>query len=968
MPTTSELAEILLETAPEHEGWSLVESSNAEGGYEDLLEWAREMTLSAWNMDFTVRRPQLGLVLLWLESEVVRRRGGEGTIWPILSDQQIVPWNTWVHSELFHGSGCATNKHRKLLEETARHFALRHTFGQEEGMHWFRLIYLQFGFTHDDAVKRLAGWLSGTAIHLPISVQRLLGGKDSGAKSFQNLWYSLRAFRLGNLSQALTESRMRESPWVLSEWCVDLICAAKKSKAQALDSGGKEASEVSFFTAPQLTWDLRHRPVFTTNLCNLQDRALDSSEYHFKTGDTILARLIKQADGSYHSDAGERIVLPAKPAVPLSLVEPVSGEIAAHDEVVLWDLQVEVSLYSAKSGLRLLPGENPKKGVELFLAASADVEIDPAPDTVVELPLGYRLHHLAKGWAGEISATLDGESIWSATMAAVNEADINGSAVLVRADTELDLRKDQWREGPPWKIEVSFKAPKDWTITTIRQRRTGEGGVDWVNLSGRLDSFEGLEWTEGGVASNRVKKSVAVTEIDCLKHLLFRVGIQSGGKRRTELVKTTVPCVGVFKWDEFGIPERNAFGNNLLLGDARRHTWSFALPKQTGEEEELKELQLREGNQIVGRVRSRPVRIPNLGGYGAPLRIFENPYQSQEVVMEVSPCVLDGGVLGPLTWAAEQDGFMIRSNYTDLGEDHRLLAWRSCEAGNVSVSDIPREILLAQDGGWLWQTDNQQPVHAVALFFRGTRLGSWFHHHTWSRAAIESRGANPGEIAAMISAWKAPILKADGDHFQTMAIWLSENLAAVLPVWLGKSAMPGPDGSLWPLPGLDLSWLSAVGDLLLDVLPDPDADEVGELVEALAPDHKGIEALNTALFALLEVCPILAARVVKCYLSEFATTEQSQLFRAQIPYVLANELDAIDRNQIGDNAGLDHEKHADKIAKRLEQLDGFWLRTTVPSFGSIPVLGSVVLSQAYRTLSKRRDYKLYCLSRWWNEL
>lgn len=64
MPTTSELAELLLETAPEHEEWSLVESSNAAGRFDDLLDWARGMTPFQWQVDFNIRRPQLGMVLL----------------------------------------------------------------------------------------------------------------------------------------------------------------------------------------------------------------------------------------------------------------------------------------------------------------------------------------------------------------------------------------------------------------------------------------------------------------------------------------------------------------------------------------------------------------------------------------------------------------------------------------------------------------------------------------------------------------------------------------------------------------------------------------------------------------------------------------------------------------------------------------------------------------------------------------
>jgi|GEM_PF-1531261 len=974
MPTTSELAEFLLETAPDHEGWSLVESPNSEGCFDELLDWARCMTLSIWNSDFSVRRPQLGLVLLWLESEVARRKGGEGTLWPILSDRQIVHWDAWVYGELFTGPGGATQKHRKLLEDTARFYGLRHTFGEEDGHNWYRLICLQFGFNHDDAVKRLAGWLSGNG--LQFSVQRLLGDADSGAKSFQHLWHSIRAFRLGNLSQKLTESRLQESPWVLSDWCADLIAAATKSKAQALELGDMEAAEVNFFTTPQLTWDLVHQPVFTVSLCNLQNLELEAKDYRFMAGEVILARLMKQEDGGYHSDAGEQIVLPAKSMVPLSLVDPVSGEIAAHDEAILWDVQQEASLYSIRKGFRFLQGEKPRTGVELFLLASADLEIRPGPDASADLPLGYRLHHLARGWSGEIAATLDGDPIWSASATASTEAGVSGNMVSAWVESELDLRNDRWRDGPPWNVEVEFKTPKDWAIASIRQRSSGEGGVEWVSVSVTIDSFEGLEWNGGGTLASRVKKVVPVTEIDCLKPLLFRVGVKSGDKRRTELVRAFVPCVGVFKWDELGIPKRNTFGNNLLLSDARRYTWSFSLPKQPGEDTDSSVFQIREGNLIVASVGSgsRPFRIPNLGGYGAPLAIVRDPYQSKDEIMEVAPCVLDGGMLGSVTWLEEAGGFVIRSSFTDLGDDHCLFAWQGTEDEGVSVSEISRAKLLPHEDGWLWQSDNSQRLHALALTYRGTRLGSWFHHGSWSRAAKESSNATPAEIAAMLRAWKAPILKEDGDHAHTMASWLRQHLTSVLPIWLGKSKRRGPGGIEWKMPSPDAAWLAAVGDLLLEALPNPDADEAGQLVEALAPDHRGVEALNIALWMLLNVCPILAARLVKVYLAEFVSDQDGRFFREQIPLLITNELDAIDRIQTDDRfpardrAVMDLDLRADLIAARVGKRSGYWLATTVGSLAAIEAKGTVTLSQAYRKLSKRQDYRLYCLSRWWNEL
>jgi len=465
MRSTQELADSLLQTAPEHEGWSIVESSDAEGSYEELLAWASGMTLSDWKTDHRIRRPHLGLVLLWLESEVARRKGGEGSLWPVLSNHENVAWHPWVRSELFNGPH-ATQQHRELLQRSARYFGLRHTFDEDEGHNWFRLIYLQFGFTHDDAVERLAPWLSGASQHLPISVQRLLGSGDPGALAFQQLWRSLRMFRLGNLPKAMLESRLRSNPWVLPEWCGDLVAAARRSSAQILEVADLDATEIPFFTAPRLGFSTSGTPYFTTSLCNLSEIGLESEEYELKTGGNVLARLIRQPDGTYFSDASEAIRLPIQPAVPLSLVGK-NGEIAGHDEAVLWDSMEEVSVYSKNTGLMVPPGQKIRSGVEIYLIASADIQIRPVPAEYIDLGLGYRLHRIASGWGDPLEAVLDDDTVWSSAIAPSSGA-AGLTEVTARFRATLDLRQGEWNDvPPPWNLPIQFHIPQGWSFVRL---------------------------------------------------------------------------------------------------------------------------------------------------------------------------------------------------------------------------------------------------------------------------------------------------------------------------------------------------------------------------------------------------------------------------------------------------------------------------------------------------------------------
>ena len=927
MPSTTELAEALLETAPEHNGWSLVESPNSNGRYQDLLAWASGFPVGRFFKESRDLPLQVGLVLLWLESEVARRHGGEGSLWPILSDRQIVQWDEFVHSELFFREGHATQTHRELLRRAAEYYSLRHTF-QEEGQQWYRLIYLQFGFTHDDSMQRLAPWLSGQG--LPISVQKLLEANDSGAQAFQQVWRSLRMFRLGNLNQAILESRLRNNPWVLPEWCADLVAAARRSIAQGLELADLEAAELRFFTAPQLSWSEHGEPFFTTSLCNLKELELESTDYQLKAGDHVLARLMRQADGSYHSDTGETITLPIESTVALSLVSN-DGQIAAHDEAVLWDPMEEITLYSIRRGAMIQPGERLRAGAEIFLIASGDVAIRPTPANSIDLGLGYRLHRIAAGWNGQLEALLDEDVVWTSTLGA--PAPHPGVAgISARFTQTLDLTANQWLNvSPPWRLPIQFHIPAGWNFTRLR----------WRRADGHL------------VELSEVPSHLTLTELDAVRTVVLRVRIASGLNHRTEVLRVPVPFVAAIRWTAEGKAHHHPPLRKLLLGEARRETWSFSLPDGNAGPRDPRLCSFVEGRMLHSRLKSRPSTLPDLGGYGAPLRVLEDPYVNSTPVLEITPCVLDNGVIGAVTWLPEENGFHIKSRFTNLGEEHRILVWHSAAEDKSVVKEIPREELAAKDDGWFWQCDAPPIIHGLAFMFRDARLGAWFNPQTWSAAAVNGSLGEPCHTAAMLRAWKAPLLQNEGRHFRNIVAWLRTRWAAVLPVWLALDEQTGPDSNAWQMPQMTIHWQATVNELLTASLPQPDAQSASEVVEALVPNANGINGLGEALWMLVDVCPILAARVSRVYLREFMNAAESQRF---FNLMLAC-------------SGLSvSEERAAEIGKIHGNRDGYWLQSTVPRWAALQQPNGGGIPDAYRLLSKSKDYRLYALGRWLREI
>lgn len=928
MPTTAELADLILETAPEHKGWSIVESPNASNHYEQLLEWAAEITVRSWRMDSRLRSPQLGLVLLWLESEVARRQGREGSLWPILSNQNIVPWCDLVHRELFNGAGNPTQIHRIILRDAAEHYSLRHSFDSEEGQNWYRLINLQFGFTHDDAVQRLAFWLSGQAP--PISVQELLESNDSGSMAFQQVWRSLRMFRLGNLSPEILEARLKSNIWVLPDWCGDLIEAARQSRAQNLEVEDLEAVEVKFFTPPHLVVPENEQPYFTTSLCNLDQLGLSADSYELKAGEQTIALLIRQEDSSYYNAGPEFIKLPTQPTIMLSLVSS-DGRIIEHNEAVLWNPIEEVTVYSQKTREMIPPGVRLRTGSGVYLIASSDVSLNPPPSESIDLGLGYGLHRIGQGWTGQLEGLLDEDVIWTTQAQVPVEANVVYGVTAHFTNTLNLYAHDGIHPDPPWSLPIRFHIPPGWQFVRLRWRRGDGRLIELPNLPGHL----------------------TLTESDAVKPVVLRVRITNGARFRTDVVRIPVPLIAALKWTQEGKPYRHPPDNKLITAEADQFAWSFNLPARNGELQDPRECSFLEGTLLHERLRTRPSTLPQLAGFGAPLHIVSDPYWENSSIMKVAPCVIDGGVLGSVKWNLEVGGFFINSRFTELGPDHRLTAWKTNMDGDSNVGAIPLEMLEQREGGWFWRPSEQIKLHAIALTFRGAKLGSWFDFR-WAQCLAGTLPGSIKETAALLRAWKAPLLHEDHNNSFSQAVaWFSNHWLEILPVWLSTNEMAAPDGENWPMPLSSPGWDAVVREFLFASFPNIDCQTSRELVDALAPGAHGAQAIGSAIWRMVDVCPILAARVAHIYLNEFVMQPERNVFFQR--FLLFSELDSTD-------------ERAEEIARKHGNRDGIWLKSNVPTFRKIERRGKAAIPYAFRILAKNQDFRLFALGKWLREI
>jgi hypothetical protein len=214
---------------------------------------------------------------------------------------------------------------------------------------------------------------------------------------------------------------------------------------------------------------------------------------------------------------------------------------------------------------------------------------------------------------------------------------------------------------------------------------------------------------------------------------------------------------------------------------------------------------------------------------------------------------------------------------------------------------------------------------------------------------VDKPPGNPKEVAALIRAWKAPVLQRDGDHYARYCEWTKNHWVDALPIWLAKDGqMHGPSDFAWNVPQQSSDWFGTVGDLLLGCLPDPSGESAGNLVESLAPGMRGMNAIGQAIWQIVEVCPILAVRVARVFINEFVTPrERQQFFTLMLGF---SELSTSD-------------ERAEEIGRIHGNRDGFWLQQTIPDLHAIHQNGPEAIPHAYRLLAKSQDYRHYALGR-----
>jgi len=935
------LFDLLINGRPQHQPWSLTESRVPVSSYHDLLMWASELTSFDIDTHMQENRLWFGAVLLWLESEVARRHSDDGRLWSVISNGETIRWHPQARDRLFTSDGQPRPLHKDVLIEVANRLELRNAFNVKDTNQWYRLLHLQFGFTHSDAKQRLSAWLSGHSP--PVSVDTLLNGVDQGAREFQSLWRSLRNMRLGNVSLESTEHRLKESRWVLPEWCNDLLAAAQASTIETYDEDDETSD--SFFTTPRLRWTATEEPWFETELCNLDKLSLTLQSYEVKLQEQVVARLLRQDDGSYINDTEGRIILGDRINVRAQsdlTIMSADGLIVSHSSVCLWNPEKDVNLFRPSDGM-ITDEQNLKNGQAFDLIATTDLVFDPPAHHSVDLDQGYRIHRFKTGCNTPIVARLDDFVLWDSSEFGMPAQPLPDNVIQVgwtRGST-LDFRDPaQAKLMAPW--EVPFKIQifdKTWRLLGLR----------WTRADGKL-----MKW-------NKPPPYLSLVERDIVKPVILRAILSNGTRIVTIPLKLSVPLIGCFRWTSHGRPSYQGSNRSLSVSDAKRSLWSFYLPPTPDEhgmpfETDPRQTSLMEGDCVRSRLRSRAGVLPVFAGYGASAYVSADPYNSEQHMLDLSSAIFDGGVLGKVKFQGEM-AVVEQKEHFELSEDHKLFIWLSTREKPGQLVEVDPKNRVLTDEGCLFLVPEEPWIAALILVFRGERLGSWFDNIRWSSQMLAQKAAEPKLMAALLRCSKAPILHAMGENNHRLKVqaWLCKHWQEVLPVWLlPKGSTIVLEGMTFIVPA-DEHWLEAVNTLLCDIQPLPDADTILSFIDKLAArlNNESLhQRIGSAVMDLAEVCPLLAARMFRTCLQNYSESLPNggkDLLLQLIRLYSSND------------------GKAEELARNYGNRDDAWLRSTVRTLKDLDTSVGL-LPSSYCKLAKNSEYRKFALGIWLQEI
>jgi len=756
--------------------WSTCEIGLSEADYTVLLEEMNALD-GTW---FRYPPAWLGLALTIVFAECGRREANETDFWvPVSRRFACAVW----YRRCFTLRNAPTTFCRRLLEDTARRYRLRHVYGNEDTMEWFVSMRLQFGFTRRGFERRLHEWLPSSIMPMPC---RLLL-TDMRSDSFHKVWRHLWLFRKDKLSERQLRICLDESPWVLPEWHDALARKALERREhdyiyEAHGSGGdtdqrtpcgqnEEPDEGGFLSTPRLVWGRGTAPRFEFSVESDASAFSEfaESEYGVFADGNRVGRILRQTDGAYLAEQSIVSICDPQPSM-LAELRSVSGECVADQRVDLWNEDLEVAVFDLTAGGIALTGEiqgiKLKPGNEYAALTTPDLKLEPQPNE-------------GHDFAGKQITRFTAQADTPVVIRFEDGTEYETLDVAEREDINLDTVRAELVTGDAGifggltltaRYRITVTVPNNIVVRRVRRN----GGV----LNGNVQ--------EGGWKS----EPIDLAEAEQAKGIRLQITVGLGNKTHTVYRIVYAPVDGAVLWEGHTDREFSRSAASVRHLNTEKHRRTLFLFRVNGD---IQSHYIFEGGFCHGRVNPKPQMLKRLHGFGSQLCVGYSRFNTHtQGIACVSPAVMDTGIL-----ASDTTGGITLLHPLNITNDHQCVVIRPdwsfrlvpVEAGTTAIC-LNTGLL---SGDWL----------AIGLFFKGRRLGTVWNQNP-SLFVTSFANADPQKVAQNITLFKMPFLHPAFKN--AMRAYLLAHPAAFLETWTDTSR------ETLELDGIRLAWPDVSGD------------------------------------------------------------------------------------------------------------------------------------------------------------
>ena len=361
-----------------------------------------------------------------------------------------------------------------------------------------------------------------------------------------------------------------------------------------------------------------------------------------------------------------------------------------------------------------------------------------------------------------------------------------------------------------------------------------------------------------------------------------RIAAVRGDDRRVMRLKVDLPLIGLW-FNHEGAWERHSPSRELNVGELRRRTCLVHVPILS--DNSGSPWIAIQGHREVGVPTKRPSQFRDLAGWGQSLELAQGRYNRppEDRRVTLASRVIDRGCVLDCVQLLASDSVIVRlQDPIEPSDEHSIVAWTS----RGHLAEIGREYITPTQDGRSWQFDRSSYGHdfsgsivAVAVAYRGKRLGAWWDDD-WCRCVRNQvRDGQAKEAAQLIRWFQLPVV--DPRCADTIRALVEEHGLAFAEAWLvwADAGMPPPSGARERIEADDLrppiadpAWYEVVRYMFADWNPRPeDVEQLATDFEVIASDLNELLVplpLASLVERLSETAPLLIGRLVRQWLSD----------------------------------------------------------------------------------------------------